>query len=289
MPARLDFSRERATWPNADASAFVEAAGMRWHVQRMGEGPVLLLVHGTAATTHSFRDLMPILARRFDVIACDLPGHGFSDPAPHPPTLPAVARGIAELMGALGAAPALALGHSAGAAILVRAALDGLLAPRGIVGVNAAIMPFEGFAGRVFSPLAKLLVINPFVPRLFAAGADAASVERLLAQTGSRLDAAGVALYARAIASPGHVAGALAMMAHWNLDALVEDLTRLSTPLLLVVGERDRAVPPLDSRRVRALVRHARLEHLPRLGHVAHEEAPEAVAGLVEGFWGEVG
>ncbi|MBL6430924.1 MAG: alpha/beta fold hydrolase [Alphaproteobacteria bacterium] len=41
--------------------------------------PALLLVHGTAASTHSFRDLMPRLSARFRVIAIDLPGHGFTD------------------------------------------------------------------------------------------------------------------------------------------------------------------------------------------------------------------
>lgn len=65
-------------WPHRDCSQFIEAAGLSWHVQRMGEGPALLLLHGTAAATHSWAGLMPLLARRFTVIAIDLPGHGFT-------------------------------------------------------------------------------------------------------------------------------------------------------------------------------------------------------------------
>jgi magnesium chelatase accessory protein len=73
-----DWQIEGRDWPNRDCSRFVESGGLRWHVQRCGTGPVCLLIHGTGASTHSFRDLMPLLATHFDVIAIDLPGHGFS-------------------------------------------------------------------------------------------------------------------------------------------------------------------------------------------------------------------
>eukprot|EP01035_Chromulina_nebulosa_P062926 gene62926-86075_t len=87
-------------WPNRIASRFLRAGGMRWHVQVMGTGPALLLVHGTGAATHSWRDLAPILAERFTVIAPDLPGHGFSDcPPAHLLSLPAMAQGLASLLG----------------------------------------------------------------------------------------------------------------------------------------------------------------------------------------------
>ena len=67
----LVWSRDGADWPNRDASIFVEAAGIRWHVQRMGEGPPLLLIHGTGAATHSWRGLLPLLAQHF---SCDRAG-----------------------------------------------------------------------------------------------------------------------------------------------------------------------------------------------------------------------
>ena len=64
--------------------------------------------------------------------------------------------------------------------------------------------------------------------------------------TGSRIDEAGVALYGKLVADPAHVAGALTMMAHWDLHALARDLPRLRPPLTLVVGARDRAVRPAE-------------------------------------------
>ena len=52
-------------------------------------------------------------------------------------------------------------------------------------------------------------------------------------------------------------------------------------PLTLVVGTRDRAIPPEVSARVAGMVRDARVETLAGLGHLAHEEAPERVARVM--------
>jgi magnesium chelatase accessory protein len=111
--------------------------------------------------------------------------------------------------------------------------------------------------------------------------AGAGSVERLLGNTGSTLDAEGIRLYRRLIASPGHVAATLGMMANWSLDPLKRDLPALATPLTLVVGEQDRTISPDDALQVRALAPRASIVRLPGLGHLAHEEAPALVADLV--------
>ena len=76
MTIALDWALENSTWPHAEISRFHQVGGLRWHVQQMGEGPPILLIHGTGASTHSWRDLAPLLAERFTVIAADLPGHG---------------------------------------------------------------------------------------------------------------------------------------------------------------------------------------------------------------------
>ena len=56
------WDHDGADWPHRHSSIFVHAAGLRWHVQQMGRGPVVLLIHGTSAATHSFRGLAPLLA-----------------------------------------------------------------------------------------------------------------------------------------------------------------------------------------------------------------------------------
>ena len=276
-------SRLPKDWPNREASQFVRAAGLLWHVQTMGSGPVLLLIHGTGAATHSWRDLAPILARHFTVVAPDLPGHGFTEsPAMRRLSLPGMALALQALLRMLNLQPQLGVGHSAGAAILARMALDRQIKPRGLVGLNAAVMPLGGIPGQIFSPLAKLLVGLPLLPRLFAWRArDAAVVEKLLADTGSTLDARGVALYARVVQQPGHAAAALGMMAHWDLQPLLRDLPRLGPKLLLIIGANDRTIPPDDAARIRDIVPGATVATLPGLGHLAHEEQPQLVADLI--------
>ena len=175
--------------------------------------PTVLLIHGTGASTHSWRGLSPLLAQHFNVLAIDLPGHAFTDmptggASSQQLSLPGMAVALGELLKTLGLAPALLVGHSAGAAIAVRMCLDGVVAPQRVISLNGAFLPLRGLAGQVFSPVAKLMSAVPFVPTLFSWRAtDPAVLKRLIDGTGSVLDAEGIALYGQLVSNPGHVAG----------------------------------------------------------------------------------
>jgi len=283
MSRRLDWDRDRWTWPNREASRFIQAGGIRWHVQQAGQGPVILLVHGTGSSTHTWRDFLPDLARDYTVIAPDLPGHGFTAPAaPGGYSIPGMCAALQSLLQALQLEPALCIGHSAGAAILCHMALMHALQLQRIVSINGAFLPFAGPASAIFSPLAKLLSGSSTLSRLIAWRAqDVASVERIIAGTGSRLDAVGLDLYSRLVGDPGHVAAAFAMMGNWDLHSFERELGSLTAPLTLLVGDRDLAVPPSQAQHVQAMVRHCELRILPGLGHLAHEEAPGVVLPIV--------
>lgn len=295
MSQRLQWDRDGRRWPHRECSRFVQAAGLQWHVQVFNADaalPTALLIHGTGASTHSWRGLAPLLSPHFNVLSLDLPGHAFTDmpsggSGAWQMSLPGMAKAIAELLLALDASPMLLIGHSAGAALAVRMALDGLATPQHIVGINAALQPLGGLAGQVFSPVAKLMSALPFVPSLFAWQATHPSVlQKLIDSTGSRLDAEGMALYGQLVSNPGHAAGALAMMANWNLPQLASDLPRLTTPLRLVVGSQDRTVPPYQADRLMSswpasATVQPQLLTLPGLGHLAHEERPDLLAGHI--------
>lgn len=284
MSNRLDWNRDGLDWPNREASRFVTAGGLTWHVQVMGRGPVILLLHGTGASTHSWRDILPRLALTHTVIAPDLPGHGFtSSPDAEGFSLPGMANGIGDLMSEMDLRPAIAVGHSAGAAILIRAALDRLIAPSAIVSLNGALLPFGSVVGMFFSPVAKLLVSAPPVPHLLSWRAHKIDrVERILRGTGSKIDAIGLELYARLFRNPGHVAAALGMMANWDLRSLSYDLPRLRVPLFLIAGGEDTAISPQQTFRVRDMLPSATATYLRGLGHLAHEEDPETVSDYIE-------
>ncbi len=275
---------EGRDWPNRDASRFVTVGGVKWHVQQMGKGPVLLLLHGTGAATHSWRALVPLLADRFTVIAPDLPGHGFTSGRLRGGlTMSAMARGIGELVLSMDLAPQAIIGHSAGAAIAIRMVLDGLAEPELVIGLDAALLPFPGLASRLFPALAKALFVNPLAPHIFARIArQPGETGRFLARsTGSRIEPAGVRCYERLFATPGHCAGAIGMMADWDLAGFERDLPRLTTPLRLLHGTADSAIPLANARAAANRVADGELIPLEGLGHLAHEERPEKVAKLI--------
>jgi len=283
MSPGLKWDVDGRDWPHREASRFVTAGGLRWHVQQMGAGPALLLVHGTGSATHSWRDLMPALARSFTVVAPDLPGHGFTEaPAPSQLSLPGMATALSALLDTLRVSAVLAVGHSAGAAIIARMSLDGRLPAAGLVSLCGAMLPLRGIPGFLFSPMARLFAATSLVPRLFAwRAADPAVVERLVHGTGSTIDRVGLDLYGRLIRSPAHAAAALDMMAHWDVHPLARDLPRLAPRLLQIVGTHDHTLPPAEARRVQRLLPEATIVPLAGAGHLAHEERPLEVATLI--------
>jgi magnesium chelatase accessory protein len=280
--SRVEWNQEGRDWPNRDHSRFVEAGGLRWHVQVAGSGPILLLLHGTGAATHSWRDLLPLLAKDFTVVAPDLPGHAFTQGRAGKGTLPAMASGVAALLEALALMPELIIGHSAGAAVAVRMVVDGFVSPRKIISVNGALLPFPGIAAKLFPAMAQMLFINPIVPRLFTLQASIpGEVGRFLARsTGSRIDRAGEEFYTRLFRTSDHCAAALGMMANWDLTGLKAGLPALRVPIALVYGEKDAAVPSSVARDVARLVPDSELIAMPGLGHLAPEEDPQGFAEI---------
>ncbi|HTP74941.1 MAG TPA: alpha/beta fold hydrolase BchO, partial [Burkholderiaceae bacterium] len=217
MSGRLSWPHDGARWPHREHSRLVQAGGLRWHVQVTeppgAAAPTLLLLHGAGASTHSWRGLLPLLAADCRVIAPDLPGHAFSEPLPpQRQSLTGMAQALGELLRALEVEPDAAIGHSAGAALMLRMALDGPLgADAALIGLNAALFPFEGLPGLLYAPVARLFARSALVPRFAAWRAkDLDAVRRLIASTGSMLDDEGVGWYARLLQCPGHVAGVLA-------------------------------------------------------------------------------
>ena len=278
MSAKPEWAVAGKDWPNRDASRFVEAADITWHVQVAGAGPVLLLLHGTGAATHSWRDMFAPLAAHFTVVAPDLPGHGFTTlPPSRRMSLPGMAGAVSELLGVLDLAPAFCVGHSAGAAIGIRMALDGMMNPAAIVGINAALVPFAGAAAQIFPSMARMLVANPFVPALAAwAASDRTRVKRLIEGTGSRIDARGLDSYAALFATRRHADAALRMMANWDLATLFRDLPDLTMPLYLLIGSHDRAVPPTDASKISDVLPSATIRTFSG-GHLVHEETPQPI------------
>ncbi|MEM6730622.1 MAG: alpha/beta fold hydrolase BchO [Myxococcota bacterium] len=279
----LDFERDGVDWPNREFSRFVTRDEVHWHVQVAGEGPVALLLHGTGASTHSFRDLIPELSASFTVVVPDLPGHAFTRaPRAMVRSLSEMSRALRLLLETLELSVDVVLGHSAGAAIAARMVLDGEMSPNGILSVNGAFLPFDGIARTAMPLMAKVIDGLGFVPSLVASRVRSSTmVESMLENTGSEIDARGQQLYQRLASSPAHVSGILAMTAGWDLERLSRELPGLPCALWLAAAERDRLVPVERTERTHRLVPGSRLIHMDQLGHLAHEESPKRFSELL--------
>ena len=274
-------------WPHADASVMVACPPHRWHVQDIGAGEVVLLLHGAGAGTQSMRHLMQRLSATHRAIALDLPGQGYTRPGRRDRFgLDPMAEDIAALVAQQAWAPVAVIGHSAGGALALR--LAEMLPLRAVIGINAALGTFPGMAGVLFPMIARALTLAPFVAQIVSrTTATPDRVRALLASTGSAVTPEMVDLYRRQILRADHVEGTLAMMAQWRLEELLERLPYFAMPALLLTGANDRTVLPAVSARAAAAMPRAVHHDMPGLGHLMHEEAPEAVAARIVAFLGD--
>lgn len=285
-----DWATDGKDWPNRECSSFVRAGGYTWHVQQMApdapDTPVCLLIHGTGAATHSWRALMPLLAKQYRVIAIDLPGHGFTKSGVSGNvTLAGMAASLAALLEEQKCTPDLIVGHSAGVAIAAQLLLDrGWKLP--LVGFAPALMPFPGLAARIFPSLAKMLFTNPFVSIIFSrmAQAPGQTAKFLARSTGSQIDADGAKFYTRLFSKSGHCDGAIRMMANWRLEALGARLGEITSPVLLVHPAKDAAIPKSAVTDAGRLMPHCGILDMPGRGHLAHEEEPEQAMKIIAEF-----
>lgn len=285
-----------ADWPLRQHSRMLRVGGLHWHVQVIGEAPAtgqrptVLLLHGTGGATHSWASVAQALAGQATVVVPDLPGHGYTTGAALADlTLPRMTQHLLALLQALSQAlalpaPALVAGHSAGAALALRLALDWQAtqpAPR-VLGFAPSLVAPPAAYTRYLAPLINPVATAHPMARLMARVATPSGlIDLLLGSTGSMLTPAQRAPYKRLFADPAHVRGAVGFMAAADLPALNVDCARLHSPVALVLGQYDKWIPE-------RLLRPVITRHLPQAdvqawpgGHLVHEELPARAAARV--------
>lgn len=283
----MDLARH-PDWPNRAMSRIVPCRPHRWHVQRAGAGPRVLLLHGAGASTHSWRDVLPIMAADHDVMAVDLPGHGFTRLGARLRSgLDPMAEDLAALLDAENFAPDLIVAHSAGSALALRLSLGPATPRAGVLGINPALGDFPGLAGWLFPLMAKLLALNPLTAVAFSKLSSASGARRLIDGTGSEIDEAGHAQYRALIGDRAHVDGALQMMSQWSLDRLRDDLSKIVVPVRFICGAKDGTVPPRVAEDAATRIPGACVDIWDGLGHLAHEEAPKRLADAARAMLAE--
>jgi pimeloyl-ACP methyl ester carboxylesterase len=253
--------------------ATVRAGGVDLAYDERGDGEAVVLVHGTATARTAWRETAEAVGDGMRTIAYDRRAYGDSG-APEPyggTTVGEQADDLAQLIEALGAAPAVLCGHELGAL----ACLDVLVRHAPLV--RAAVL------------------IEPPMLWLTAAGTDAVAELREAVAAAARDEGAAGAVRAyleavggpdatellgperteAALASPRAFAADLAAAASWSAGR--RELRALETPITLVTGTRSAPVRQEATREMAALLPNARVVELDS-GHFAHLERPGDVA-----------
>jgi pimeloyl-ACP methyl ester carboxylesterase len=284
----------------ADAdSLFVEVDGLEVHYKQVGAPPgegqrAFLLLHGFAASTFSWREVMaPLAEGGATAVAFDRPAFGLTErPMPgewqgaSPYRPEAQAALTVGLMDELGIDGAVLVGNSAGGTV---ALLTALLYPErveALVLVDAAIYSGGG-APRWIRPLLR----TPQARRLGPLAARAIrdwgyEFGRSAWHDPSRLTPEIWEAYTRPLRAENWDRALWELTVASDYPDLPSRLGELQMPVLVVTGDDDRIVPTEQSVRLAGEIPGAALAVLPACGHVPQEECPEAFLAVVKGFLG---
>jgi pimeloyl-ACP methyl ester carboxylesterase len=232
----------------------------------------LLFLHGWQGSQDVWFPVMDRLAARYRTLAVDLRGFGASSAAPGPYRVETFADDLSALVAALDLDPLVVVGHSMGAAVAQRFAIDRPDAVEALVLV--APVPVSGVA------------LSPKVDAMFRA--TAGNLERADAWLGSltfRTPPPEVRRVMRAAAAATPPAVALESFDSWRALDFAAEAATIGTPTLVIAPAEDRPMTPAAVReRVADVIAGSRFEVVPNAGHYVPLEAPDAVATLIERF-----
>lgn len=253
---------------------------------RTGSGPPVVLVHGIASSIYTWRDVLPELAGRHEVVALDLPGFGGSSQPPDLSfeRLPAAVLGLADQLGLQRFA---LVGHSLGGAVSTLVAARRPERVRRLVLIDAA--GYNQAPGQrpwllrlIASPAGAPLEALPAPPRwLVWLGL------RQVFEDDSRVDAARIDSYAAPAARPGAAAALRALLGSDPGADFATAARSVQAPTLVIWGEEDRWTPVEHAELFRRDVARARVEIVRGSGHMPQEERPEDVKRLLREFLSE--
>lgn len=263
----------------------IELHGHRVTYREVGEGPVLVLIHGVTGNMCTWDAALPWLADRFTVVTPDLLGHGESAKPRGDYSLGAFASGIRDLLGALGHFRATVVGHSLGGGIAMQMAYQfpercerlvlvssGGLGEEVSVALRAATLP----GSELVLPLiahTSLVDVGHRIGRLLSALGLQVSPDRAEVATGyaslSDPDARRAFIHTmRAVIDP----------TGQRISALDRLYLTESMPSMLVWGARDRIIPAHHGERAHRAMPGSSFELFENAGHFPHVSEPRRFA-----------
>lgn len=265
---------------------FLEVDGQSVYVKDIGTGPAIVMLHGFASSSYSFRELFGPLSESFRILAIDLNGFGLTQ-RPQKATayrIGSQADLIVEILKKKGIAEVVMLGHSYGSAV------SAVLAARHPVLVSKVVLvsPPSEFAGkppwyvrnalgiRVAFFLIRALLSNP--EKFRELSSKAVHVEGVLTPEVSEI-------YRRSMLIEGLKSACFGYAkAFGGNGAASIRYDAISQPTLVIVGEQDGVVSPESCTAVSYSIPGSQLTVIPECGHCPPEERPAEVLEAVGGF-----
>jgi pimeloyl-ACP methyl ester carboxylesterase len=273
--------RDAADW---QLSKNYESAGGSVAYAQLGDGPPVVLLHGTPSWSYLWRNVAKELAGRFTVHVCDLLGYGTSEKREgQDVSIGAQTRMLAELLDVWELQEPCIAGHDFGGAITLRLML---LEKRGFRRVAlcdpVAIAPWiTPFSRHVQRHLEAFQTVPEHIHRQMLAAHLRTAMFR-------DIDDAELEPYLRPWLGPIGQAAYYRQVAQFDERYTQEVEPRygeISTPTLVLWGEQDGWLAPEFGRRLTAAIPNARLTPISNAGHFLPEDQPEAVAGALASFF----
>jgi pimeloyl-ACP methyl ester carboxylesterase len=258
--------------------------------RRGGSGETVLLLHGLAGSSRTWREVLPQLASSHDVIAPDLLGHGESAKPMGDYSLGAFASGLRDFLAALDVPRATIVGHSFGGGIAMQ------LAYQHPEVCDRLVLVSSGGLGREVSWMLRLLTLPgaeqlmPLIfPRVVAARGD--DLRRLLARVGLRSPRLTEMWRSYASLAGAENRKAFVRTIRGVIEPggqIVSAVDRLylaaNLPALIVWGDRDDIIPVAHAAVAHEAIPGSRLEILHGVGHFPHVEAPDRFVAVLTDF-----
>jgi pimeloyl-ACP methyl ester carboxylesterase len=272
-------------------SDFIDVRGQVVHVRDQGPRgdplPIVLL-HGTAASLHTWEGWVAVLARTRRVITFDLPGFGLTGPFTGQYAVDdyrgdTYARFVLDVMDALKLPRVVIGGNSLGGEIAWRVAT---LAParfERLILVDASGYAFAPDSVPLGFRVARLPLLNRIGEHLLPRALVAQSVGNVYGDP-TRVTEALVDRYFELTLREGNRRALGLRMQQLEPGAQVERIKTITLPTLILWGARDRLIPPATAQRFAADIRDAKLVVFDSLGHVPQEEDPARTVQAVIAF-----
>ena len=246
-----------------------------------GRGVPVVLLHGLGASMYAWRkNIAPIAAAGFRVIAFDNRGFGFSGKPPTGYDNASYVRLAVALLDSLHLADAVFIGHSMGGAIGAEVAIDHAQRVRGLVLIGAAGL---GAREPLLFHVARWPLVGPTVVAFRGRGLTARLLKATYADP-NKVTEADVDQYYAPVAEPEYGRALRGVLRQFRFDGLEGRLEHIAAPTLVLWGDQDRLVPLPLARTFAAGIPRSALLTVQHAGHSVQEEAPDEVNRLVIKF-----